>query len=447
MNKAVVSADKVFDVLRLIKTPTYKLKTNGEIRTDPALVDEILNGIPESVWVNGGVFLDPCCGRGTFLLKIIDRLAQHHSKQDIVHMIKGIDFDGHCVYTSKEVVARRLDVSTDDLDTVIVKDNFLTWDTKNMRPDVIVGNPPYQNNHKKDDEAKRKVGNKLWYQFIFKADNMVKPDGYVAMVSPNQWLTGGVNMRKGELGVLKDVFAKKQLITATVSGITEKYFKGIGISIGWWVYKNAPITQDTTLVLNTSTIAVNFQGLEFLSPVADELSIGVVTKTLLAKNPKFTTYYFNSQASPGANNETEEPNATHTIPHWIMGSATTGNLIVRYFDKKLNEKVGYKKILFPMSTRYWQPHLAEADVCVASLGQALQVDANTTQDGFESVFYSKLFKYLCFNLQIAQNGFMKTVLVKALPKLDMSKVWSDKDLYKHFKLSKEEIAYVESNVG
>jgi hypothetical protein len=129
-----------------------------------------------------------------------------------------------------------------------------------------------------------------------------------------------------------------------------------------------------------------------------------------------------------------------------MGSDVTDNLVVRYFPEVLNERVGYKKILFSMSTRYWQPFLADSATSVASLGQALKVDDNTTQEGFESVFYSKLFKYLCFNLQIAQNGFMKTVLVKALPKLDMSKKWTDKKIYKHFDLTQEEIDYIENAV-
>jgi hypothetical protein len=266
------------------------------------------------------------------------------------------------------------------------------------------------------------------------------------MVSPNQWLTGGVNMRKGELGVLKDVFAKKQLVSATIAGITEKYFKGIGISIGWWLLKNTSTTEPTRLNLGASTVEVDFKGLEFLTPEASELSIGIVSKTLLAKNPKFETYYFNSQAKPGLHKETEEPTDTNTIPHWIMGSSTSNNLIVRYFAKDMNTRVNYKKILFPMSTRYWQPHLAEASMGVTSLGQALKVNDNTTQAGFESVFYSKLFKYLCFNLQIAQNGFMKTVLVRALPKVDMSKAWTDKAIYNHFGLTQEEIDYVEANV-
>ena len=406
-----------------------------------SMVKDILDQLPDSVWTSDSTtFFDPAIGGGQFVKEIEQRLRNHgHGDENIRNRVMGFE---------ESQLHIRYAVNKHNLVGQYVKkpyEQFLELDNS-MKFDVVVGNPPYQNSHEKDADSKRKVGNKLWYQFIFSADKLVKENGYVAMVSPNQWLSGGVQMRKGSLGVLKDIFAKKQLVTATVGGITETYFKGIGISIGWWVYQNRPITDLTKLNLGNSTIDVDFKDLEFLTPEASEESISIVSKTLLASNPKFETYYFNSQCKPDLHKETENKTTVNQHPHWIMGSNVTKNLVVRYFPKVLNERVGYKKILFAMSTRYWQPVLVDSEISVASLGQALKVDAVTTQAGFESVFYSKLFKYLCFNLQIAQNGFMKTVLVKALPKLDMSRTWSDKDLYSHFNLSQEEIDYIENAV-
>lgn len=405
------------------------------------MVKNILDQLPDSVWSsNSTTFFDPAIGGGQFVKEIEQRLrARGHSNENIRSRVMGFE---------ESQLHVRYAVNKHGLVGNYAKkpyEEFLELDNS-MKFDVVVGNPPYQNNHEKDEESKRKVGNKLWYQFIFAADKLVKENGYVAMVSPNQWLSGGVQMRKGSLGVLKDIFAKKQLVKATVGGITETYFKGIGISIGWWVYQNRPVTDLTVLDLGNSTIEVDFKGLEFLTPEASEESISIVSKTLLSNNPKFETYYFNSQCKPGLHNETENPTKVNKYLHWIMGSDVTDNLVVRYFPKVLNERVNYKKILFPMSTRYWQPVLVDAGMSVASLGQALKTDANTTQEGFKSVFYSKLFKYLCFNLQIAQNGFMKTILVKALPKLDMSREWTDEGLYKHFNLTQEEIDYIENAV-
>lgn len=414
------------------------------IKPIPGLVNEILDHFPPETWTDPTkTFCDPALGGGQFVREIENRLRDAgHSDKNISSRVFGYEYSLALIDLAINMSTKQKLVGTYKK---LSYNEFLTQET-DMKFDVIVGNPPYQSNHDKDASSSRKVGNKLWYQFIFKADTLIKPNGYVAMVSPNQWLSGGVNMRKNELGVLKDIFAKKQLIVATIDGISEKYFKGIGISIGWWVYQNTKIKKETKINLKSSSVEIDFTDLEFLTPEATSESISIVKKTLLEKNNKFKTYYFNSHCSPNAYNESEDKTKINLYPHWIMGSDISNNLTIRYFPKVMNTRVNYKKIVFPMSTRYWQPYLADADISVTSLGQALKVEDSTTFNGFKSVFYSKLFKYLCFNLQIAQNGFMKTVLVRALPKVDLTRAWTDAELYAHFNLTQEEIDYIEANV-
>jgi len=411
----------------------------GRLKFDISkLVEEILDQLPNEVWTSSvSTFLDPAMAGGQFVSAIERRLHNNgHSDENIASRVFG--FESNPMRINYAVNKYRL------VGNYIASD-FLEADI-DMKFDNIVGNPPYQNTHKKDGESKRKVGNKLWYQFIFKADNLLKENGHVALVTPTQWLSGGIQMRKGQLGVLKDIFSVKQLKVAKVANITEKYFKKIGINIGYFVYENIDNYGPSKIILKDGEIDLNLKDIQFLTPEPTGESIRIVQKVLLANNPKFETYYFNAQCKPDAYKETDDATDKNKYLHWIMGSDVTDNLVQKYFPVELNAKVGYKKVLFPMSTRYWQPYLADKDVNVATLGQALKVDEKTTQAGFESVFYSKLFKYLCFNLQIAQNGFMKTVLVKALPKLDMSKVWTDQELYNHFDLTQEERNYIDENV-
>lgn len=402
------------------------------------LVEEILDQLPNDVWLSEtSTFCDPAMGGGQFVSAIEKRLRiAGHTSENISKRVFG--------YESNQMRINYV-VNKYNLVGKYTAKDFLTTDI-NVKFDNIVGNPPYQGTHKKDSESKRKVGNKLWYQFIFKADNLVNENGHVALVTPTQWLSGGVQMRKGQFGVMKDIFAIKQLKVAKVANITKEYFKNIGINIGYFVYENTANYSSSKIILKDSEIELNLKGVQFLTPEPTEESITIVQKVLLANNPKFETYYFNAQCSPDTYKETNNATEKNKYLHWIMGSNITDNLNQKYFPIKLNAKVDYKKILFPMSTRYWQPYLADKDVNVAMLGQALRVDEKTTQEGFESVFYSKLFKYLCFNLQVAQNGFMKTILVKALPKLDMSKIWTDEEIYDYFKLTQTERDYIDEEV-
>lgn len=436
MNKATVSAAGVFDLLKLIKTPTYKLKVNGEIRTNPALVDEMLNSLPKSIWRKGGLFLDPCCGRGTFLLKIIDRLLAYHTPEKILTMITGIDADKHCVYTTKEVVAKRLGIKSDQLKNTIIENNFLTWGPRKMKFDVIVGNPPYQNPGKSK-------GQKLWYKFIFRCHELVKDGGYLTMVTPSSWIRGGVN--HGRQGVLKDIFAKEQLHIAAFDDITKKYFGKIGIDISWWMLEKTPINKTTKMILKDTTIDMDLKDVEVLSPVADSNAISILTKFIDAKLTKEEVIYYNYK-NPDRTKESAILTATHTVKHWVHGCTQKGNDTYTYLENRFNDKLDFKKILFLIGSRYWQPHVDEENVGVITQGFAIKIKDGWTKDNILSVYESKLWKLIFFNFQLEQNGFMKNAIVKKTPVMDMTKKWTDAEIYKYFNLTQDEINYVESTV-
>jgi site-specific DNA-methyltransferase (adenine-specific) len=50
------------------------------------------------------------------------------------------------------------------------------------------------------------------------------------------------------------------------------------------------------------------------------------------------------------------------------------------------------------------------------------------------------------HLKTKTSRSLRTPQLKFIPKVDLTKSWTDKELYKHFKLSQEEIDYVESSI-
>jgi type I restriction-modification system DNA methylase subunit len=223
----------------------------GRLKFDIApLVEEILDQLPREVWSSSTTtFLDPAIGGGQFVAGIERRLRDAgHTDKNIASRVYG--------YESNYM---RINYAVNKYNLVgsYTNNKFIEEKNNPMKFDVIIGNPPYQNSHKKDSESKRKVGNKLWYQFVFKADELVKPNGHVALVTPTQWMSGGVQMRKGNLGVLKNIFGVKQLKIAKVANITEKYFKNIGINIGYFVYQNTPNTKPSKFILKDSELNID----------------------------------------------------------------------------------------------------------------------------------------------------------------------------------------------
>ena len=73
----------------------YQDSDKGIIRTPGELAREIIYNIPEYIFKSSTTtFLDPACGRGTFLEVIAKRLKGYgHSRENIISRIFGIDID------------------------------------------------------------------------------------------------------------------------------------------------------------------------------------------------------------------------------------------------------------------------------------------------------------------------------------------------------------------
>lgn len=230
-------------LLRLIKTPRYKIKSRGEVRTDPELANQILDHLPKTIWKDGAAFLDPFCGRGTFIVSIIERLKPYHSTKDILNMVYGVDIDPWCVYTTKKVVADYLGVDIKKVVNIIQGDSL----TKeyNMEFDAVVGNPPF-NIH--DGEGGQGTGGNVNLYKQISDVCPVKPGGVKALITPK--------------GMIKHLLKDPDYNPLTINLMTAKdYWK---YNTCYWVVKREPN-------VNTPVIA---------DPVIDKVF-------LLDNNPNF----------------------------------------------------------------------------------------------------------------------------------------------------------------
>ena len=107
---------------------------------------------------------------------------------------------------------------------------------KDMEFDVVIGNPPYQ------DPNNSAKNNKLWYKFVQRSLELIKPGGQIKLATPSSII--------GETG-----FGKKmlKLVSSTYNMVSidytaKRYFPTVGVDICCWHLIKEPYKGQTKII-------------------------------------------------------------------------------------------------------------------------------------------------------------------------------------------------------
>jgi hypothetical protein len=229
---------KVHSIVRVIN---LLYSTGSSTPTDFALAQKVVGSLNVNWDDPTNTFLDPACGRGSFLLALCEKLEEHgHSIKHIVtNMLYGCDID-----KVQTMIARKALYMASGIEPNIYCDDSLTrnWD---MTVKYIVGNPPYQRN---DNKAKRWT---LWEEFVKKSLELADT---VALVVPQS-----VTSPNASFNLIKD---KCSVLNIDVS----KHFN-VGSTFCYFVaHKNQKIT-DTKIITDSTEFTKDISQVPFLPSV------------------------------------------------------------------------------------------------------------------------------------------------------------------------------------
>lgn len=481
--------------------------SNDEVFTPPEIANRMLDLLPKEIWSDSKVkFLDPFCKSGVFLREITKRLLDGLSEEipDIQERLDHIlhyqvygmaiteltslvsrrslycskeasseysisRFDeaagniafheiqhtwnestGKCIYcgASRDVYERGEDKESHAyqfIHTDNPKELF-----NNMKFDVIIGNPPYQLN---DGGGRDSAAIPLYDKFVQKAKQLAPH--FLIMIIPARWYTGGRGLDDFRDNMISDT----RLKVIHDYPETDDCFPGLNIRGGVCYFLWDSLYHGDCTIINH----IKGKMIEMKRPLKEaniplliryNQSISIMKKVLKFKEVSLGKYVSTSKPFGMRSNFsdfTSIQTEMHSVKLYRFGEngyvakkiiVKNEKLIDRY--KVLVSKASPGGDEYPHSI-VSQPIVSEPNsVCTETYLVIKDVDSRIEAENLVSYIKTRFFRFMMSLVKNTQN--ISKASYTFVPLQDFSHPWTDEMLYRKYKLSSDEIAFIESMI-
>ncbi len=330
----------------------------------------------------------------------------------------------------------------------------------NMKFDVIIGNPPYQLQTAGSVESQAVP---IYNKFVEKAIKL--NPRYMSMIIPARWLNGGFGLDDFRTGML----SSNRFSTMHIYMDSTECFPGVDISGGicYFLYENRECEKCTVVnhqngLINVANRPLLEKGIDTF--IRENQAVTIINKVLSHNEKSFENTV--TSADPFGLNYKE--NGTVKMFKNFHREKTLNDVGVYYYGwlkdgiqytdiKNVKENINaidkYKVLISKAygergSYPYYiigKPFLGLPNtVCNMTYIMAGAYDDKETANNVMSYMRTRFFRFLVSLLKSTQNAYKK--VYKLVPMQDFSKPWTDKELYKKYNLTQEEINFIESMI-
>lgn len=426
--------------------------SNKEVYTPLSLVNEILDKLPKEVWDDINLkWLNPAVKNGVFLGAIILRLVKNYTEKGIFnteqeaynHVVQNQIY-GYALSSGALRTANKLIYGSAKYKGNIIYGNILE-EQINMKFDVVIGNPPYQNN----SETTQKP---LWPKFMNIANKLTKDDGYTSLIVPKNWLNSPLltdNNRKGsDLERTRMLNITPYNLIYLAVDTPKKYFE-VGSDFTYYIVhkidhndsvltkveylENKEIRKNRLQLNNFDRIVHNF----------NNKTLSIVNKVF---NPELEQLKGDVTENPngfaGSGHMKKEPDTIYKFKNISTSAHYKKN---KFFYSKIDHPNRTKrKVIFSVSG-YPSPFYDNGKLGTCHHGRSIFVKDEEEGNKIIQYLNSKLVKFLTQIYPSSHLAIGVVKIVDKLPKIDTSIDMTDENIYNYFNLTQEEIDYIEAN--
>jgi site-specific DNA-methyltransferase (adenine-specific) len=475
--------------------------SNDEVFTPPEIVNRMLDMLPQELFSDKSVtFLDPACKSGVFLREIAKRLLAG-LEDEIPDLQERIDhifrkqlfgiaiteitslLSRRSVYCSKYPNGKYSIAQFDDAEgNIRFKKVKHVWrsgkctfcgasqaeydrdealethayelihttkseDIFTMKFDVIISNPPYQ----LSDGGFGKSAAPIYHKFVEQAKKL-RPR-YLTMIIPSRWFAGGKGL---------DTFRSSMLKDTHIRAITDyenaaECFPGVDLAGGvcyfLWDRDNTGDCSVTNIV-NGDEFSSTRSLSEFEIFIRNGRAIPIIRKIRQLNETPMSTQVSSRKPFGLATNDRPESHGELTL-RWQNGEGkyprnkviVGTEMIDKY--KVICSKTAYDHAGSPGKDGkrkvFTKLHiLPPSTICTETYLVAGSFDTEVEAENLKQYMTTYLVRFLISQFLISQD--ITKDRFAFVPTQDFSEPWTDEKLYKKYKLTEDEIAFIESMI-